>query len=335
MRIIPHPHLHPTREDSARAQAAEALRALQTSQRDKEASYESSVAHAETVDRYVRQAAPAENRGGPYAWVDPGNPSGAPYATNFAGDQMLVASAAARGLAQNARAHLDAGNFNQAHALARRAQSLAEAAQSALAPGRRAFAPRSLPPLVGRRAAVTSTALAAAGLADLAVVAKHSRAIFSAQGTPAAPGTRLDALMRLSTLAAARSLAAAELADPLPESTGSALGPADLASQFASAAAYRVAIAAAMARAHDGEGAVGHQVYCLKQASTMSDWMLGPRQNGDRQLCQNAMDAAWMRNGLRLEPEVPPPCLRGAGNNKAATSVPQVASTDQAPAWAQ
>ena len=339
MRHVPHPHLHATREDRDRAQAAEALLALHPVPGFHKArgrsllllDYDAAVKHADAVHRYVHKTTPSPDRDGPYRWDNPG---GAPCATNFAGDQMLVASAAARGLVQHARRHLDGNDLNQAHALARRAQSLAEAAQSALAPGRRAFAPRSLPPLVGQRGAVTSTALAAAGLADLAVVAKQSRAIFSAQGTPAAPGTRLDALFKLATLAAARSLAAARLADPRPETTGSALGPAQLGNQFASAAAYRAAVAAAMARAHDADGAVGHQVYCLKQASTMGDWMLGPRVGGDRQLCQHALDAAWMRNGLRLEPEVPPVCLTGSATGATPLSVPH-APTASAPPWAQ
>lgn len=331
MRFVPHPHLHPTREDMHRTQAAMALDALHGSERDKDITYTSTAANAEAVDLYVSKSAPTNARKGPYQWVDPSSRANSAYATNFEGDQMLVASSAARGLVQHARRHLDLGNLDAAHALARRAQSLAEAAQSALKQGRRVFAPRSLPPLVGRRAAVTSTALAAAGLADLAVVAKQSRAIFSAQGTPPAPGTRLEALMRLSTLAAARSLAAARLADPEAEVTASALGPAQLGNQFASAAAYRVAVAAAMARAHDSDGSVGHQVYCLKQASTMGDWMLhGHGGVSDRQLCQNAMDSAWMRNGLRLEPEVPPPCLFGSAR---LLSVPQTTST--APKWAQ
>ena len=330
MRHIPRPHLHCTREDKDRTQAAEALDALHANKARGQSlmlSYDAAVAHADAVDRYVHKTTPCPGRGEPYRWDDPG---GAPCATNFAGDQMLVASTAARGLVQHARRHLDAGNLNQAHGLARRAQALAEAAQSALGPGRRVFAPHSLPPLVGSRAAVTSTALAAAGLADLAVVAKQSRSIFNAQGTPAAPGTRLDALMRLSTLAAARSLAAAHLADARPEATGSALGPTQLGHQFASAAAYRAAVAAAMARAADADGGVGHQVFCLKQVAAMGDWMLGPRVGGDRQLCQHALDAAWMRNGLRLEPEVAPPCLV---RSAVPVSVPHAATT--VPAWAQ
>ena len=219
MPLIPHPHLHATREDGDRAQAAAALEALQCSQRDKDFSYESAVAHAQVVDRYVRKAEPAPGRDGPYRWVDPGGRGGATYATNFAGDQMLVASAAARALVQHARRRPDAGDMNPAHALARRAQSLAEAAQSALALAV-AFAPRSLPPLVGRRA-VASTALAAAGLADLAAPGEPpSSAPRARRRRPA----RLDALM-LSTLAAARSLAAARLADPHPE-PGVGAGPA-------------------------------------------------------------------------------------------------------------
>ena len=159
----------------------------------------------------------------------------------------------------------------------------------------------------------------ARGVADLAVVAKQSRAIFNAQGTPAAPGTRLQALLQVATSSAVRSLAAARLADPRPECLE--LGPRELGAQCGTALAYRAAVVAAMARAHDGDGAVGHQVFCLKQASSLGDWLLGA---ADRQMCQHAMDAAWMRNGLRLEPEVPPPCLVKVA---APLSVPQTVSS--------
>ena len=330
MRRLPRPELHPTREASDRAQAAEALGALDATKDNPD--YNKITLWMQPIDRYVhaRDAPVGRDDAECYRWVD-GKDT---YTTNFNGDQMLVASAAARALVRHAKHFLGLGKLpgtkdgaNQAHALAKRAQMLAEAAQAALR--QKLFAPRSLPPVVGRRAAVTATALDAAGVADLAVVAKQSRAIFSSQGTPAAPGTRLQALLRVATSTAVRSLAAARLADPWPEC--SQMGPRELAAQCGTALAYRSAIAAAMARAHDGDGAVGHQVYCLKQTSSLGDWLLSAQ---DRQMCQNAMDAAWMRNGLRLEPELPPPsCALGSAASVAV--MPRSVAQRDAPAWAQ
>ena len=323
--------MHATREDGCRAQAAEALNALHAAGDKKRLTsqpYESAVAHGQAVERYVRQAAAAPGRTGAYTWVDPGERGGAPYATNFAGDQMLTASAAARGLVQHARRHLDRGDFNQAHALARRAQSLAEAAQSALAPGRRVFG--AFAAAAGGRRAPWRRRRWPPPVWPIWPWSPSRPRHLQRPGHARRAGTRLDALMRLACWRR-RIAGRGRAGRPVP-GHGVGAGAGRLANQFVGGGG-RAAVAAAMARAHDGDGAVGHRVYCLKQASTMSDWMLGgSRAGGDRRLCQHALDAAWMRNGLRLEPEVPPPCLKGAG--AAATPLlPRPEST--APAWAQ
>ena len=290
------PQLHATRESSDRALAASALSELHDT---KHHMYNKISALARDVESYVC-ATKACDASRQCIWVHNNAKPTQQYVTNEAGDKMLVAAAAARLLVPLAHQQLYTNhNPNHAHALAKRAQAMAEAAQAAL--HTHVFAHGSLPPIIGQRAAVTATALTAAALADLSVVAKHSNAVFNAKGTPAAPGTRLHALLRLATSSAVRGLAAARLAHPANASQH----PGTI---FASAMAYRGAVAAAMDRALDNDGAVGRQVHALKQVSALSHFLLP----SDKVSCQNAMDAAWMRNGLRLEPELPSNVLRGA-----------------------
>ena len=227
MRHIPHPHLHCTREDKDRTQAAEALDALRANKARGQSmmlSYDAAVAHADAVDRYVHKAAPCPGQGEPYRWDDPG---GAPR------HQLCRRSDAWRPPPRAAWCSTRGGaGCRQPEPCARFGATRTSAGRGRavrFGPGRRVCAP--LAAALGRQPRLmTSTALAAAGLADLAVVAKQSRSIFNAQGTPAAPGTRLDALVRLSTLAAARSLAAAHW--PTPVETTLALGPTQLGHQF-------------------------------------------------------------------------------------------------------
>lgn len=312
------PQLHATRETSDRAKAASALSELARSKHDM---YNKISALAHDVESYVCNTKACDTTKH-CVWVHNGVKPTQQYVTNEAGDKMLVAASAARLLVPLAHQQLYTKHEpNHAHALAKRAQSMAEAAQAAL--HTHVFAHGALPPIIGQRAAVTATALAAAALADLSVVAKHSNTVFNVKGTPPAPGTRLHALLRLATSSAVRGLAAARLAHPADASQH----PGTV---FASAMAYRGAVAAAMDRALDNDGAVGRQVHALKQVSALSNFLLA----SDKALCQNAMDAAWMRNGLRLEPELPPEVLRGA-NAVAAEYMGMCRNkASEAPVWA-
>lgn len=281
------PLLHATRESSERAQAAAALGRLAAGET---MVYNKITALVQDVERYVldasSDAAPA------CEWINRAMKPPQRYCTNVDGDKMLMASAMARLLVPVAREQLYTREQpNQAYALAKRAQALAEAAQAALCS--HVFVRGALPPVIGQRAAVTATALSAAALADLAVVTKHGDSIFNTQDAPPAPGTRLHALLKLATSSAVRSLAAARLAhvDDAAQQHGTTCG---------TAMAYRYAVVAAMERALDNDGSVGRQVHALKQASALANFLLAK----DRPSCQNAMDAAWMRNGLRLEPEL-------------------------------
>lgn len=291
------PQLHATRETSDRAKAASALSELAA--RKKHDMYNKISALARDVESYVcgSKACDVSKH---CVWVDDGVKPTQQYVTNEAGDKMLMAASAARLLVPAAYQQLYTKHRpNEAHALAKRAQYMAEAAQAAL--HSHVFASKALPPIIGQRAAVTATALSAAALADLSVVTKHSDTVFNTNGTPPAPGTRLHALLRLATSGAVRALAAARLA----HAADAAQHPGTI---FASAMAYRGAVAAAMDRALDDDGAVGRQVHALKQVSALSQFLMP----SDKVSCQNAMDAAWMRNGLRLEPELPPDVLRSA-----------------------
>ncbi len=293
------PQLHATRETSERAKAISALAKLEEIDlaHAKHDMYNKIATLARDVENYVCDTKIHSSTDRSCTWLNKHVKPVQAYVTNEAGDKMLVAASAARLLVPLAHQQLyDVAQPNQAHALAKRAQSLAEAAQAALYS--HVFVQNALPPVIGQKAAVTATALAAAALADLSVVAKQGNAIFNTQGTPPAPGTRLHALFRLATSSAVRALAAARLAHP--EDAAQKPG-----TTFASAMAYRSAVAAAMDRALDDDGAVGRQVYALKQVSALSKYLL----SSDQVACQNAMDAAWMRNGLRLESEIAPEIL--------------------------
>ena len=285
------PVLHSTRECTARARAHTAIGEIK-----KLHTCDDVQPHIDRVVDYLERKDLRDDR--QYTWST--NKKNAVNGDS-SWDQRNMASAMVHAVAGAACRAFEAANYADAFSLARTAGSHAAAV-------RKCRNSRNDSPLMhpwGEDISVATVQIGCRGLQSLSTLCQHREtAVLALSPSVAAPGTRLHTLKKVADSAAVDLLTAAELAAARPTVQGS-ITAQQLADLMASACTYRLIVTAAMERSLDGDGSVGRELWCLRQAAALNTWLV--KDDGDH--IQKAVDNAYWRNGIRLESEVMPPCL--------------------------